>query len=227
MSHPKQYQPPAVEARVVKRVLSWEGEPVLSLSLRTPRLAGEGAAVRRINRCYEKMARLWQDRWEGPLYQQACAAAQADRAAQRPVRPWQAQLDFTVTLLEGELLSLYFDIYEYAGGAHGMTQRQGDTWQIPAGAPRTLASFYPPRSRWRRQALTQLHRQAARNAEGGESLYYEDWPQRLTACFDPDRFYLTPQGIDLFYPLYTIAPYAEGIPVFQLPYPQGGPCPAP
>ena len=227
MPKSKQLPSPAVEATVYQRVLKYEQAPVLCLSIRCPRLSGEGAGCRRINRCYDRMSALWRERWEGLLYRQACAAAQADREAGRPVRTWQARLDFTVTLREGELLSLYFDIYEYTGGAHGTTLRQGDTWQVPAGAPRTLASFYPPRSRWRRQALTQLHRQAARNAEGGESLYYEDWPQRLTACFDPDRFYLTPQGIDLFYPLYTIAPYAEGIPVFQLPYPQGGPCPAP
>lgn len=221
MPIPNQSRPPAVEAAVYKRVLKYQQTPILTLTLRCPHLTGEGAGCRRINRFYERVSRLWRERWEGPLYQQAQAAAAADEAAGVPPRPWEARLDFTTTLLEGDLLSLYIDVYEFTGGAHGTTLRQGDTWQIPAGAPRTLSSFYPPRSRWRRQVLAQLHRQAARNIEGGETLYYEDWAQKLSACFDPDRFYLTPEGICLFYPLYTIAPYAEGIPVFQLPYPQG------
>ena len=37
------------------------------------------------------------------------------------------------------------------------------------------------------------------------------------------RFYLTPEGLAFFYPMYAIAPAAEGIPVFTVPYEAVGP----
>ena len=39
--------------------------------------------------------------------------------------------------------------------------------------------------------------------------------------FDPERFYCTPEGPVVFYPLYSVAPYAEGIPVFPITPPEG------
>ena len=37
--------------------------------------------------------------------------------------------------------------------------------------------------------------------------------------FDPERFYLTEAGPVIYFPLYSIAPYAEGIPAFSLAIP--------
>ena len=61
--------------------------------------------------------------------------------------------------------------------------------------------------------------------DSGCSLFDPDWPRLLRRSFDPERFYLTPEGIAVFFPLYAIAPYAEGIPVFLIPYPEAPPSP--
>jgi len=207
-----------VEAGTWKRVLKWEGEAVLTLSLRWPKLPEDRVGLRRMNRCYQRMAGLWQNRWEGALYQNACEAAQAARKQGRPCVLWEAVLDFTVTYQDENLLSLYLDAYEYAGGAHGLTVRHADTWTLPAGIPRTLASFFPDR-RWKKQVLAALHEEEHSRIAAGETLYYDDWPALLDAYFDPNRFYRTQEGLAIYYPLYTIAPYAEGIAVFSLPLP--------
>ena len=215
--------PPPVEMHSWARVLRYEDAPVLSLSLSWPSLPGTCPGFRRINRCCRHLAQVWQQRWEGPVYRDACAAAAAAAQAGRPFQCWEGRLGCTITLCTGELLSLYSDAWEYTGGAHGSTVRWADTWQIPSGAPRTLASFFPPRSRWRGRVLSALADQARARMAGGETCYYDDWPARLKSAFDPDHFYLTESGLSIFYPLYAIGPYIEGIPVFSLPLPEGAP----
>lgn len=53
----------------------------------------------------------------------------------------------------------------------------------------------------------------------GESWFAPDWEARLPRSFDPERFYLTEAGPVIYFPLYSIAPYAEGIPAFSLAIP--------
>ena len=213
---PKEFQ---IEDEVWERTLFWEEEPVLTLSLRRPKLPEDTPGLRRMERYYRQVAEQWKARWEGPLYAQAQAAAGQARQSSRPFRPWEATLTFTVTYRQEGLLSLYTDTFEYTGGVHGLTVRRGDTWQVPSGIPRTLQSFFPPRARWRSQIYGEIRRQIQARIHSGESLFADDWEQRLVPEFDPERFYLTPNGIAVFYPLYAIAPYAEGIPVFLLPFP--------
>ena len=57
----------------------------------------------------------------------------------------------------------------------------------------------------------------------GGARYLDGWRRRLRQQFNPMRFYLTPEGIAFFYPMYAIAPAAEGIPVFTVPYEAVGP----
>ena len=62
-----------------------------------------------------------------------------------------------------------------------------------------------------------------RQETAGYARYLDGWRRRLRQQFNPIRFYLTPEGLAFFYPMYAIAPAMEGIPVFTLPYGQGGP----
>lgn len=209
---------PALEPQAWKQTLRLGEIPVLQLDLSWSELPDACPGFRRINRCCRHFIQVWRQRWEGGLYQDACAAAQEAIQSGRTFLPWQGSVSYTVALQQGELLSLYADVFEYTGGAHGNTIRWADTWQIPSGVPRTLASFFPSRRLWRRQILSALSRQAAARMEGGETYYYDNWPERLKAFFDPDRFYLSEQGLHIYYPLYTLGPYAEGIPVFCIPW---------
>lgn len=205
-----------VGADMRKRVLKHEGEEVLTLTLRTPHLPEDTPALRRIGRYYARVAALWQARWEGTLYGRACAELAALRERSLPFRPWEAVGDFTLTYQENGLLSLHRDVSEYTGGAHGSTVRCGDTWDLRRGVPRTLPSFFPPRSSWRREALSAVHSEIERRLATGEHLFSRGWERSLRREFDPNRFYLTAEGVTLFYPLYTLAPYAEGIPTFSV-----------
>ena len=210
----------SVEVKAVpeERVLTAEEEPVLSLSLRAPALEGDAPQLRRIGRGFARQARAWRARWEGPLYAMACAARQAAREQSRPFTPWTAELDFTVTRSGGGLLSLRTDAAERHGAARPLLVRSGETWDLSSGVPVPLSALFPAR-RWRRQVRSAVAEQCARRASSGEFLFYEDWPRRAAADFDPDNFYLTEDTLVIFYPLHTLCPAAEGIPEFFLPLP--------
>ena len=64
-----------------------------------------------------------------------------------------------------------------------------------------------------------------RQETAGISRYHEGVRRLLRRHFNPQNFYLTAEGLSFFYPMYAIAPAMEGIPVFTLPYGQGGPAP--
>ena len=107
-----------------------------------------------------------------------------------------------MTLHTPECLSLYYDTAERTGGPHGVTLRQGSAWALPGGSPLTLGE-----------------RQLRARLSAGESWFAPDWEARLPRSFDPERFYLTEAGPVIYFPLYSIAPYAEGIPAFSLAIP--------
>lgn len=183
---------------------------LLTVSARWPRLAETGPAPRRVTRYYDALAQRWLDRWAGPLL---------DRAKVRlpeGAPSWQAALDFTVTLFEGGTLSLYLDAVEDAGARRPRRVRQGDAWIFPEGAPVTLRELLPRRRWWKGPVLEEVRRQIGERIAAGESVFYEDWPALASKRFSPRRFYLTPAGPVVFYPVEALAPAMEGFPAFSL-----------
>lgn len=61
-------------------------------------------------------------------------------------------------------------------------------------------------------------RQIRTQMQNGEGDYFEDYEKNAVEEFDPGQFYLTPEGVVVYYQQYAIAPYSSGIPVFLIPY---------
>lgn len=210
---------PAV-AKEWAHVMKQNGEPVLTLSIRRPSFPETGKTSR-MERYFAELARQWKLRWETVLYPRACQAKDEAVQAGTDFLPWQAVLDYTITLWHAPLLSLRLDIAE-SGRQPGRPLRicMGETWDCASGYPRTLRSFFPAgASRWRKELLDGLKNQAAQQLTSGESLLDPECARVMERTFDPDRYYLTTEGLAVFYPLCVLGAYAEGIPVFVLPAP--------
>ena len=52
----------------------------------------------------------------------------------------------------------------------------------------------------------------------GHARYLPGWQRKLRRNFNARNFYLTPEGLVFFYPMYAIAPAMEGIPAFTVPW---------
>lgn len=207
-----------VQDRLWKQILKSDGEPVLSLSLRTPELAAEGRGPERISRYYSKLTDIWKARWEHTLFPAACASLAAAREVSRPFQPWSAALDYRVTLEDDRLLSICVDATERCDG-RPMTVRTADTWEIQSGFPHLLPDFLPKSPLWRRPLLAELTSQTQTRLQSGESFFHPDAARRLRRSFSSRRFYLTDRHVAIFFPMLSLAAAAEGIPVFLLPRP--------
>lgn len=206
----KEVIPKLIQPGSYENTLEEGGRVLLTLRLRWPRLEEDTPGLRRVNRYYDALADRWRLRWEKVLFEQAKAAPEP------PLEPWTAALDFTVTRFDDGLFSLYLDAVENTGGRRPRRVRQGDVWRLPEGTPVTLRELLPPHRWWRGPVLSEIRRQIGGQIQAGESVYYDDWLRLVSRKFSPGRFYLTGRGVEVFYPVESIAPAMEGFPTFLL-----------
>ena len=205
------------ESFATEREWTVEGIPVLTAAVELPQPQGADAVSRRIRRYYQSQCKAFLRYCERWLFPQAEAESRAALAASAPLPCFRAELGYRVTYNSGGLWSLYTQSREVTG--HTLLTRRGDTWDLAAGYPVPLSAFFPARSLWRRQLLALAAEDIQRQERAGIARYDPEWRKKLRR-FNSRNYYLTEEGLTYFFPMYAIAPAAEGIPVFTLPYGQ-------
>lgn len=175
------------------RTLCQEGRPVLEVSLSRPHLAGEGAAVRRVEHYYQRLCRGWLERWTGPLFRRACAAEDEALSAARPFTPWRASFTWSVTHADEQALSLCWEASEQRGGQRRVC-RGDDVWALRDGRPFTLADVFAGQRHWQAQVRRAVARQMEELASRAPEEVLPHWRTHLRRALRPGRFYLTPEG---------------------------------
>ena len=205
------------EPFAAEREWTVEGIPVLTAAVELPQPQGADAVSRRIRRYYQAQCKAFLRYCERWLFPQAEAEYRAALAASAPLPCFRAELGYRVTYNSGGLWSLYTQSREVTG--HTLLTRRGDTWDLTAGYPVPLSAFFPARSPWRRQLLELAAEDIQRQERAGIARYDPEWRKKLRR-FNSRNYYLTEEGLTYFFPMYAIAPAAEAIPAFTLPYGQ-------
>lgn len=199
-----------------ERTLKSNGTTVLHCFICRPAFSDSGKQ-QRMERYFAHLAQLWQARWENQLYQRACRAFTA-WPSETPFAPWQASMDYQITYWKPPLLSIRIDIKEQGAAVPPALQCIGEVWDCDSGYPCSLRSFLPAKPlRWKSRLTAQLQKQAGQRMDSGESLLHADCLSVIKQSFDPNHFYLSEDGLIIFYPLYALGPYGEGIPTFTIP----------
>ena len=199
---------------------------VLTASVTLPRCEGKSRRARRVNRYYRRYARAYLRYCEAELLPRA---AETMRAAQERSAPWtcaHAALGYTVTLCCGGVLSLYTEGREEHLPPR-LVLRRADTWDLRGGLLLSAWDFFPPKAPLRRQLAAAARETAAQQTDAGTAAYYPGCRALLRCALNLRNFYLASDGLHWFYPMYTVAPAAEGIVDFSLPYGETGPFPPP
>lgn len=207
------------ESFVAEREWTVDGIPVLSAVVSLPRpVPAAGRAAGRIDRYYQLQCRSYLRYCEQWLFPQATAEYHAALAASSPLPHFTAELRHQVTYNGGGLWSLYTQSRE--AGLPGQTTllRRGDTWDLVTGYPAPLSAFFPRRNAYKKRLLEFAAGEIERQERAGIARYHEGWRQELRRNFNPLNFYLTDVGLTFFYQMYAIAPLAEGVPAFTLPW---------
>lgn len=223
------------EPFAAEREWTVEGVPVLWAAAQVPEPLGADRTARRIKRFYRLQCRSFLRYCEKCLLPQAAAEYRAALEASRPLPAFRAELGYRVTYNQGGLWSLYTEVRETLGPGPALATRRGDTWDLAAGYPVPLKDFFPAGAAWKKKLLAHAAAEAERRERAGACRWKEDWRRELRRRFNPQNFYLTEEGLACFWPMYAVAPAAEGVTVFVFPYgedctrpvPGGGDCTGP
>lgn len=213
-----------ISSRTVGRELTYRNTPVLKYTYTIPVFLSSDRRVRtdKLNRYYENAAAAFVRYVRRTLWPAAVADYHNSVANGYPMNEYEAIRDYTLTYNEDCLISLYTDQYEYTGGAHGNTVRSADTWLLPQAERLTLGQLFPADNTYLvRVELAVIDQIEAQNA-AGTGAYFDNYRELVPQTFNPAQFYLTPEGLTVYFQQYDIAPYASGIPTFRLPYRQIG-----
>lgn len=208
-----------VSIKVIEDEMVYRGQPVLTYTIQYPVVSSavfKTTAVT-INRYYRAKADLYRQRLRHSLYHQAVHEFDsAEKNPDIPLRPYEAFLGCTITYNENCILSLFFDAYQFTGGAHGNTTRTSDTWDLGCGRRVTMARFFEPGATYKAYVISAVNEQIRVQMETGDGMYFEDYETNVARYFNVNSFYLVPEGLVVYYQQYQLAPYASGIPEFLL-----------
>lgn len=204
-----------VNTLVLQNDMKYDGVTILSYKIEYPQFKSSlyQMSLAVINRFYKNKALAYQNRCETELYNMAVEQYKFDKENGYPVRPFEALLTFKMTFSRACIISLYFDQYEYTGGAHGNTIRSSQTWNLQKTVQLKLSELFECPN-YREYIFNEVIAQIKKNPD----IYFEDYEQLVRSTFNEESFYSTPYGIVVYYQQYDIAPYASGIREFLIPY---------
>ena len=132
----------------------------------------------------------------------------------QPFMKYNVTSDYEVTYNQGNVLSVVVTLYNYTGGAHGNTEKIAYNFDLNTGKTGYLKDFLYEEDNYRKVILDEVRNQISKEPEK----YFKDTLNTLHGIPYDQNFYLTKDGIVVYYPLYDIAPYVAGIPEFKIPY---------
>lgn len=209
-----------IEKQILEETLNVREKDVLHYRITYPKFVS--SAFRRtlagINRFYQQKAHEYRQHCRTILYAQAAEQVLYDPEGQFPIVPYEAILGFSVTYNDDCVLSLYFDRYEFTGGAHGNTVRFSDTWGLQGGRRLPVSAFIARPVYFKTYLIDKVIEQMQQNIESGQATYFEPHESNAIETFHAGNYYLTPKGLVVYYQQYDIAPYSSGIQTFLIPY---------
>ena len=203
-----------IAASHITKSFECDGFTVLTVTINYPQVAGTGAADTRINRFYKHEAEKQLRASKNMLFAPACKDLRYRIENNIPFNPYEVLENFTVSLNSDCFLSLWRDIYTYTGGAHGNTLRKSETWSPESGWLFRLGQFFCRGTNYRKILILNAIEIASQREKCEYTDYFENYEKLIKQNFSPCNFYLTEEGIVIYYQQYEIAPYSEGIQEF-------------
>ena len=200
--------------REERRTLTLTGEPVLELALSWPEI--EGKQMGNAHRYYQKLREVWKKHWKQEGYWKACADLAQQREKSRPFRVWSAELSGQVRMDREGVLSIAMCAREVQGDGRALEYRWGDTWRWEDGSVVTLKEQFECKKGWKKRLEQALDQGIQRCRQEGVCLD-ENLQGPLHRWCSGQRFAVSEEGIEIYFPQCTIAPAVEGAVVCHLP----------
>lgn len=196
--------------------LKYEEMTMVTADFRYPVFSGgDTKAEKRMNNYYRHIAKTLMRKARNELLPAAVDEFNYASESGFPFRPFESVMKYEATYNTADILSLFYDVYEYTGGAHGITKRFGDSWRSSTGWFLELADFFPRGTNYKKLLVDNAIAVATRQMAEGTHHYFDHYKKLIRKYFSPTKFYIRSGGIEIFYDQYAIAPGYEGTPVFE------------
>lgn len=209
-----------IKSNKISREMYYKNTMILKYTIEYPEIiySNYNMCKRVFNNYNKNKALLFKIYCEKELYKMAVEQYEYSVANGFPIRPFEAVLNYTITLNHDCHLSLYFDQYIFSGGAHGNTLRDSQNWNLKKCKQISLNELFLKNPNYITNILTQINNIIAMQISNGTNQYFDNYCQLVIQYFNLNSFYLTPDNLVIFYQQYDIAPYSSGISEFYIPY---------
>ena len=213
-----------VREKALQQDMYYKNINIMRYTIKYPKFISDTyqTLANKLNSLYRTKAIMYERSNIMNLYQMAMVEYEYLIANNFPVRQFEAYVDYFITYNQNCAISLYFDQYEYAGGAHGLTVRYSDTWDLQKSKRTDLSELFPQRTNYRDFVIQAIDKQIETEIANGNSIYFEDYAKLVRENFKVNNFYLTKEGVVIYFQQYDIAPYSSGLPTFVIPYGPSG-----
>lgn len=201
-----------INKKILEKKLFYDGNLVLKYHIEYPSICSSKA--RKFNIYNQTIASDLKKRCETELYREAVELYKYNKQNGYPIMVYEIYRTFEITFNSYNYLSLYADEYIFSGGAHGNTIRTSQTWCFNQCTMLPLEYFYKNDPYFMIGILREINRQILETPE----IYFENTCNLVLDTFNPNSFYLVPNGIVIYFQQYDIAPYSSGIRTFIVNY---------
>lgn len=200
-----------IKENIIENELRYDNTVILTYKIKYPQIVSSGYRLGKeiFNRYNEKIAQDLKEYAEGELYSQAKEVYEYNKKQGYPIMVFEVILETNITYNTDKILSLYQDQYTFTGGAHGSTIRTSQNWNLVTGRQIQLYQLYN-NAYFLLEILRKINLQIANEKEN----YFDNYCELVLENFNPNQYYITEKGINIFFQQYDIAPYSSGIPVF-------------
>ncbi len=129
--------------------------------------------------------------------------------------PTRYTSEWQLTRQDERFCSGFLEIYRKIGHSHWSMWRIAGTFDPKSTHPITLYALLG--MNWKR-ALQPLILQQLEAVSKGEIPFFFDWKHRAAGALSEQRYYLTGEGLCLWFPQELLAPKNAGLPTVLLPY---------
>lgn len=124
---------------------------------------------------------------------------------------YEAIYNYKIAYNKNNILSIPLTMYEFTGGAHGLTNIKSFNYDLVKEKELKLEDLFKANSNYKEVINNHIKEEISKQPE----IYFQG-QDGFSSIKDNQDFYISDEGIVIYFSLYDIAPYSSGIPMFTI-----------
>lgn len=200
-----------VKRCLIENEITYRGNVIVRYSIEYPQICSNCFNVSKFNSVNYNKAMELEDYAKNEFFQEAMDLFDYNCSNGYPIVVLELVSKLNVTYNNESIISLYQDEYVYEGGAHGITTRTSQTWDLRCSRMLTLNDICKNNPNYILCILREINRQVKCK---GEENFFDNYCSLILETFNPNQFYIIPKCVVIYFQEYDIAPYSTGITEF-------------